>query len=116
MQYEPPVTGSGLTLSHGFYEANLPFHEFLPFLIDDYNASSERDESCQQLLKVEPTIFKSFPKKKTNLSRPDTWVSLAELGIERHCGGARPTSVDNTTFFFGRDCADMWIVRLNPSN
>ena len=47
----------------------------------------------------------------------DTWVSLADLGIEQHCAGARPTSVDNTTtFFFGRGCPDWWILSLNPSS
>ena len=55
--YEPPVTGSGLTLSHAIYEAHLPLGDWLPLLIDDYDPSSDRDAPCGSLLKVEPTIF-----------------------------------------------------------
>jgi len=52
----------------------------------------------------------------------DTWVSLAELGIEDgRCGGATPTALDNTTTFFfggggGESCPDLWILSLEPSS
>ena len=47
----------------------------------------------------------------------DTWVSLAELGLdEGRCEGVFPTAVENTAFFFGRDCPDLWILSLNPSS
>jgi hypothetical protein len=55
--HEPPVTGGNLTLSHVSFEADLPFHDWLPLLIEDYEPFSDRDESCGTLHESEPGVF-----------------------------------------------------------
>ncbi len=52
-----PVSGGGLTLLFASYEANLPFQQYLPQLIDGFNLFSDRDESCSNLRKLEPGVF-----------------------------------------------------------
>jgi hypothetical protein len=55
--YTPPVTAGALTLSHASFEADFPFHDILPLLIEDYEPFSDRDDSCGTLRESEPGVF-----------------------------------------------------------